>query len=370
MQRIAHISSVHHVMDTRIRLKQCSSLASAGYEVVLIGRESPLPAPVDGVSVRLVPNPRSRIARALRTGSRAFQLARALRPHVYQFHDPELIPFALLAKLLGGRVIYDAHEDLPLQVLTKDWIPSLIRPVASRMASTFLPVALRRLDGVIAATPAIRQSIKTANCEVIQNFPLARELVTDSSSSYLSRQHVGIYVGGVTAERGARQMVQALEYIDTQLEFRLDIVGEVKPRDLKDRLKSQPGGSHVRFLGWQDRDGLRSLLNDARIGLVVFSPIAHHLEAQPTKLFEYMSAGLPVVASDFPLWREIVRGVGCGLVVDPMDPPSIARAISWLLQHPNEAEEMGQRGLSAVRSVFNWEKESEKLTALYKRVLS
>jgi glycosyltransferase involved in cell wall biosynthesis len=357
-------------MDTRIRLKQCTSLASAGYEVVLIGRNSPLPDPPDGISVRLLPAPRSRIARAFSTGPRAFQLARALRPDVYQFHDPELIPFALLAKLLGGRVIYDAHEDLPLQVLTKGWIPSLIRPLASRVASMVLPVALRRLDGVIAATPAIRQSIKTANCEVIQNFPLARELVTDSTSSYLSRPSAGIYVGGLTAERGARQMVQALEHIDPQMRFRLDVVGEVKPRDLEDRLKSQPGSSHVRFLGWQDRDRIRSLLNDARVGLVVFSPIAHHLEAQPTKLFEYMSAGLPVVASDFPLWREIVKGVGCGLVVDPMDPLAIARAISWLLEHPSEAEEMGRRGLSAVRSVYNWEKESEKLIALYKRVLS
>jgi glycosyltransferase involved in cell wall biosynthesis len=357
-------------MDTRIRLKQCSSLASAGYEVVLIGRKAPQPDTVDGVSVRLVPAPRSRIARVLFTGPRVFRLARALRPRVYQFHDPELIPFALLAKLLGGRVIYDAHENLPLQVLTKDWIPSLVRPVASRIANMLLPVALRRLDGVIAATPAIRQSIRAPNCEVIQNFPLARELVTDSTSSYLSRPFVGIYVGGLTAERGARQMVQALEHIDTQIGFRLDVVGEVKPRDLENRLKSQAGGSHVRFLGWRDRDGVRSLLNDARIGLVVFSPIAHHLEAQPTKLFEYMSAGLPVVASDFPLWRAIVKGVGCGLVVDPMDPPSIARAITWLLQHPIEAEEMGRRGHRAIESIYNWEKESEKLTSLYQRVLS
>jgi glycosyltransferase involved in cell wall biosynthesis len=83
-----------------------------------------------------------------------------------------------------------------------------------------------------------------------------------------------------------------------------------------------------------------------------------------------MAAGLPVIASDFPLWREIVEEAGCGLLVDPKDPQAIADAMQWILDHPEEAAEMGRRGRAAVEARYNWEAESAKLVSLYRRLLS
>jgi glycosyltransferase involved in cell wall biosynthesis len=86
-------------------------------------------------------------------------------------------------------------------------------------------------------------------------------------------------------------------------------------------------------------------------------------------MFEYMSAGLPVIASNFPLWKEIVEGNKCGICVDPMDPKAIASAIQWMIDHPEEAEEMGKNGRRAVETKYNWANESKKLVGLYQRLI-
>jgi len=108
-----------------------------------------------------------------------------------------------------------------------------------------------------------------------------------------------------------------------------------------------------------------------RVGTAVMvSPFeAIDIANNKLKLFEYMSAGIPVVASNFPLWKEIVEGNNCGICVDPLKPKEIADAIRYLLEHSEEAKEMGENGRKAVEEKYNWETESKKLLQIYRELL-
>jgi len=97
----------------------------------------------------------------------------------------------------------------------------------------------------------------------------------------------------------------------------------------------------------------------------VLHPTAAFTESMPMKLFEYMALGLPVVASDFSAWRAIVETSRCGLLVDPLDARAIARAIGYLLEHPDEANAMGRRGRDAAMARYTWDSQADRLVALY-----
>ena len=125
------------------------------------------------------------------------------------------------------------------------------------------------------------------------------------------------------------------------------------------------GWGAVEELGFLERPSLQEMMSRCRVGLVLLHPDPNYVASQPVKLFEYMAAGIPVVASDFSYWRQLVERFNCCLFVDPMDEGAIATGISWLLDHPEEAEAMGRRGREAVREHFNWENEARKLLALY-----
>jgi len=368
MTRIAHLTSAHLPFDTRIFHKECRTLAEAGYEVVLVAPHSG-DETVGGIRIRAVPPARSRRERMTRTRQAVWHAARAADAALYHFHDPELIPVGVALKLAGKRVVYDVHEDLPRQILAKPWIAPPLRRLVSLGAASTEWFATRLFDGVVAATPHIAGRFPPGRTVLVQNFPRRGELILPGSAPYDQRPPDVAYVGGISEGRGIREMVAALGLLPADLRARLVLAGWFVPEALEREFPGWPGGDRVAFAGRLDRDGVAALLGRARAGLVLFKPAPNHGEAQPNKLFEYMAAGIPVVASDFPLWRQVVEETGCGLVADPCNPEAIAGAVARLLHNPAEAEQMGQRGRRAVETRFNWDAEGHKLVELYRRLL-
>jgi glycosyltransferase involved in cell wall biosynthesis len=368
--RVVHVSSVHPSADTRIFVRECQSLAQAGYEVTLIAGE-PAPMAKTDVRVRARRIPSSRLRRFLISTPRIVWEARRLGADIYHLHDPELLP---LARVLRGRrrakIIYDAHEDLPQQLLGKEWVPDLLRPVLRGLSGLALPFLADRVDAVVAATPRIADTYKGSVRALVRNYPLLSEDWGTHTSPYSERESVIVYIGGLSQIRGGVEMYAAMDMVPAEFAGRLVVVGPVDPPGYERALRRHAGAARVDFLGWQNRTAVLALLSRARVGLVVEHPLPSHLEALPTKLFEYMAAGIPVVASDFPLWRGIVEAAGCGIVVDPLAPEEIAKAIVWLLGHPSEADLMGRRGIDAVRSRYNWDTEATVLLDLYLRIMN
>jgi glycosyltransferase involved in cell wall biosynthesis len=238
----------------------------------------------------------------------------------------------------------------------------------SRTFALFECYACSRFDGIIAATPFIRDKFLAINPHSvgINNFPMIGEL--DAAVPWTDKREEVCYVGGIGSIRGIRELVRACKFLQTPA--RLNLGGRFSEPAVEAEVKSYPGWSRVNELGFLDRSGVREVLGRSMAGLVTLHPIINYLDALPVKMFEYMAAGIPVIASDFPLWREIVEGNDCGLCVDPLDPKAIATAIDFMINNPERARQMGENGQRAVRERYNWFIEETKLLVFYQSLLA
>ncbi|HMK37297.1 MAG TPA: glycosyltransferase family 4 protein [Desulfomonilaceae bacterium] len=366
--KVVHLTSVHRSDDTRIYGRQCRSLAEAGYNVVLVAPDARYQAK-EGVRLHSVPAATSRLKRMLLTVYRIYRAAVEENGEIYHLHDPELVGPACLLRMKGKRIIFDFHESFALQVMTKPWVPSSLRALVVGFASLIQKLAVHVSDRVIAATPVVARSLPSQKTSVIMNYPVLKELILESPLPYSQRPPWVGYVGELTEIRGVKEMVGAMDLLPADLQAEFQLMGNFSPAEFEREVASTPGWDRVNFLGYQSRESVARMLGQCRLGLVMLHPTPNYIESYPVKLYEYMAAGLPVVASDFPLWREIIEEVGCGLLADPLDPKSIAKQIQWILSNPAAAERMGQRGRAAALDRFNWDSEIPKLLRVYSQTL-
>ena len=369
-KKIVYLTTVHKPSDVRIYQKQCKTLAARGYLVTLIApfneadylwssRES------SNVAFEPLPVVTGRMSRFFLSGMRVFVAARRLNADLYHFHDPELSIIGLLLKLLGHKVVYDVHEDLPRQILSKHWINDRLKSVLAIAVESFEKIASRFFDGISVATAHIGERFQqySPSVAVVNNYPILNELA--NSESWSNRTSAVCYVGGISEARGMKAIIESSSMAGVSLE----LAGTFFTEQEASWARHSAGWKNVNFHGHVGRDEVKNIYSTVIAGLVTLQPKDNYIDSMPIKMFEYMSAGVPVIASNFPLWQGIIEGEKCGLCVDPMDNSAISEAIIWLQRNPEEAEKMGKNGRKAVESTYNWESESEKLLDLYKRII-
>jgi glycosyltransferase involved in cell wall biosynthesis len=362
-KKICHLSSGHPV-EIRIFYKECAALKAAGYDVSLIALHDTNEV-LNGVPIYGLSTPKSLLYRVTKTVWDIYWRALKEDAEVYHFHDPELIICGLFLKLHGETVIYDVHEDVPRQIFSKRWIPRILRKFISVCFEKYENIASMRFDAIVAATPSIgdrflKQGMRVA---VVNNYPILDDLSVPCVDWALKEKAV-CYVGGVSKERGICEILEALVVSNIKLLF----AGWFSSEEEEKAVTSMSGWKYVQNYGKVGREQVKEVLSKSMAGLVLFHPEPNHVNSQPNKLFEYMYAGIPVIASNFPLWQDVIEKNQCGLCVDPLDKTAIASAITYFIDNPNVAREMGNNGRKAIEQKYNWEAESIKLISLYQQL--
>ena len=365
--KVCHLSSAHEYDNLRIFYKECCSLSAAGFEVHLVAPDAPNNI-VDGI--RLYGNNsigQSRLRRFTKNLLYIYRQALAIKADVYHLHDPELLIVGLLLKMKNKKVIYDAHEDIPKDILDKQWIPKKFRRLTSVLYEKLENKISKYLDLIIVANPPTCDRFERIGCKTvnINNYPIIKELINGPVRWHTKHNSV-CYLGNIGNDRGIYEILAALE----KTNISLLLAGTFESKSQRDQAEAMKGWRNVKELGYIDRHGVKQVLHESMAGLSILHPIPSYTYALATKMFEYMASGIPVVASNFPLWERIVNGNQCGICVDPFNVEQIYRAINWIVSHPDEAQHMGENGKRAILEVYNWENESKKLVQSYQDILN
>jgi len=370
---VCHVTTVHVPFDTRIFHKECRSLADAGYDVHLVACHD-RDEVVDGIRVHALPRPPGRRARVLLWPWLACAKVLSLRPapSLVHFHDPELLPASQSLRLCGLKAIYDVHENVAGDLAAKPYLPRWLRlPVAMiyRAIEAVLGIGMPTLHVLEDIAGQYRQPRS-----VVRNLPWAADAPVRPDRP-VGRPAKLVYLGVVSTDRGAGTMIDLAGELNCRaLDFELRIIGPIHEPGLAEALAGaivdHGLADRVFVLGRMPYAMARAALAEADLGLCLLQPTTNYRRSLPTKVLDYMAAGLPVVATDIPGWRTYVTEPGSGLQVDPADTAGAADCVESILKDPARFRAMSRRGRAAVESTFCWEIEQQKLLAFYDRLLA
>lgn len=366
-------SSVHPWNDTRVFYKETISLAKKGYEVKLCAVQNDVKyeGTYGNLTIEYLPKVK-RLARPV-LWFRLFFKALREKADIYHFHDPELLLVGYFLKLFtNSKVIYDMHEDFPAAIKSKSWIPKFIRGKLSSLVGYIEKVLIKKCDAVIYAEKYYKNNYTDISIvkEDILNYPL-----DNTNTLHITPNKVPniIYAGAISKTRGLDEMLKmARELRNKDFKFKLILIGSFSKQlkqDTLDFIKVNNLNEYIELPGRLPLHKVFDYYAQADIGLAILHPEKNYLQSLATKIFEYMSFGIPVVASNFPDWKELIESSESGVVVNPFNIEEITEAVHKILNDKELSVQLGENGFKAYQEKYNWKVEEKKLIKLYKSIL-
>lgn len=366
--KVCHVTSAHESNDDRIFLKECVSLAKAGYDTYLVAKgESREEKGVHVVGLGQAPA--GRLKRMTSFAKAVYLKALEIDADIYHLHDPELLPWGVRLKKHGKKVIFDSHENYPAQILNKKRLPKWMLQIISSAFRGYETFSLGKIDAVVVPCTFDGKNIfdrRAARTAVIANYPVLSDFY-DMYAPKHPKSYDLCYVGGLTYQRGIFHLIKAAG----KAEKRLLLAGRFSDEEFESRVRNLPEFSFVEYVGSVPNSEVADLIQSCHIGANTLLNVGqyHHMDTFGVKVYEYMSMGIPVLMPDYPYARKMMEKDAFGLCVDPENPDNIADAILYLLSHPGEARQMGLNGRKAVEQEFNWSTQEKKLLELYESLL-
>ena len=370
--KICHVSSVHDSYDNRIMKKECHSLAKAGYDVYfVVAGESFEECGVNVVGIGL--KPQKRIKRMFQFSKKAVVKALEIDADLYHLHDPELLLYAMRFKRAGKKVVFDSHEIYRLLINQKEYLPRLLRKCISKLYTLYENYVFDRIDGIVVPCSINGEypykEVKTKHAYV-NNLPiLEKGKCTDRIEKDSNAKFTACAINGsLTYERGIKHIIQAAEIADCNL----IIAGNFVSDEFEAEIRSLPYFAKVDYRGFVNRDGVKEILAESDVGLSTLLNVGQYASADnlPTKIYDYMAAGLPVIASNTRFIVSENKKYNFLLPVDPSNVHEIADALIKIKENSKLGNELGENGRKVVFEKYNWEKEKDNLLTLYSSLLN
>lgn len=363
--KICVATTVHYHLDTRVYYRQVCSLSkvfTVDYYAPCKDRGRKIHCSGSFFPLYLASSKLGRIVSQLQL---CWLLLRR-QYSIYHFHDPELIPLGVVLSLAGKTVIFDVHENVIADIGTKPYMSPMARGMVLSIFARLFTYAQEKFDMFILAEKSYTAIMETENYGVVLNLPILRKIEVPESKRW---KHGMVYVGSITEERGIFDMLEVFCHVNGHiLDSTLHLVGPIDGDGLHEKigawLKRKNLKNEVVLHGRIPNEEIFEIVRHNGLGLCLLKRDTFR-DIEPTKLYEYMMAGIPVVASDCPLWRSIVEDCECGLLVNPDNHLEAAESVIALLEDSRRLEEFGRNGLRAIQERLNWNREEEKLLSLY-----
>jgi len=360
--RVCVITTVHPPNDIRIS-KELNTLSKAGFDVVFIAKKGKFEN--EKITYWPITGYHGRLKRLLKGSREALEKALEANADIYHFHDPELIGLGKKLKRHGKKVVYDIHEEYPSVILSKNWIPKIFRSAIARLADTYERRAVEKMDGIVVVVPEqLERFPEKKEVAILPNYP--DTLFLESMRKYRDEDKLKfVYSGSIDVDRSIKEMIDAFLMLHAKYNIELDLLGPIHDEELRRYINQrQEETDALSYKGVLPYNEAIEVVSDCDVGLMVAHRGKSKEISSPLKMFEYLSLGLTIIASDFEKWHDVLDEKRCALFVNPDSAEDIAEKMEILVKRKDLLIEMKENA-RLISSKYSWESVEKRLVDLY-----